>query len=110
MKYESYEQFLSTIPENQQLMLGEEYLKVLFKEEEDNFELDRVRKQLSEAIEVIKFYSDYNNWNHNEMTKTEDLEQFIEENQCDFGATEYLLRDEVGGLKARDFLKSLEEA
>ena len=61
------------------------------------------------AIELLKFYADYNNWNHNEIVKTEDIEQFIIKNECDFGADEYLLQDEVGGLLAREFLKEIGE-
>lgn len=67
----------------------------------------KYRDNLDKALGVIKFYAEYDNWNHNEMTKSEDLEQFVVENQCDFGTTEYLLQDEVGGYTAREFLKSL---
>ena len=71
MKYESYEQFLSTIPEENRKLYDESSLQLLFKFEQSDSELDKVRKQLSEAIEVIKFYGDTGNWYDDEMACTD---------------------------------------
>lgn len=58
MKYVSYQQFLDTIPENQKLCLGESNLQVLYISEESDFELEKIKKQLEEAIEIIKLYQE----------------------------------------------------
>lgn len=75
-------------------------------------ELDKVRKQLSEAIEVIKFYSSQYNWvesgrNNEKMRITFDDNSIL--TKIASNGFEYDYEFKCGGRRARQFLKSLEE-
>ena len=61
--------------------------------------LDKVRKQLSETIEVIKFYGERSNW----YSRYGESDGIIKNDSVD----NYSQR--AGGRRAREFLKSLEE-
>ena len=112
MKYESYEHFLETIPEENQKIYGDEFLKSLYNFEIEVFELDKVRKQLEEAIEVIKFYSSQYNWvesgrNNEKMRITFDDNSILTKIASNGFGYDYEFK--CGGRRARQFLKSLEE-
>lgn len=87
---------MSSYMENQMNNLIESGLS---EREELLTELDKVRKQLSEAIEVIKFYGERSNW----YSRYGESDGIIKNDSVD----NYSQR--AGGRRAREFLKSLEE-